>query len=142
MMWPPGTGTIQNAVVAPPLGGERRDRIEKDGVVLPDRERQVARRVGVAGADRPPVGVVDQQTAEPDEQARPQLAPAAEDGGHGFMLTALVSYGVHLHPRRGWGEVGGYHKAPPSGSAAGGRAALAAWGGSVAPWMAFHVRVL
>ena len=60
--------------IASPLGGERRDRIEKDGVVLPDRERQVARRVGVAGADRPPVGVVDQQAAEPDEQARPQLA--------------------------------------------------------------------
>src|SRR5262249_4229172 len=54
------------------------------------RERQVARREGVAGADRPPVGVVDQQAAEPDEQARQELAPAAQetsDRGHDFLLT-------------------------------------------------------
>ena len=76
--------------------------------MLPDRERQVARRVAVAGADRPQVGVVDQQAAQPDEQARPQIAPAqemlglppllAEDRGHGFMLDERwAAHGILLH---------------------------------------------
>src|SRR6185312_17550554 len=102
-----------------PLGGKRHDRIEKEAVVPPDRERQVARRVGVAGTDRPPVGVVDHQAAEPDEQARPQLTPAAEDGGHGSMLTC-AGFLRGPSPLRGWGKAEGYHKAPPSGSAAAG----------------------
>ena len=46
---------------------------------MPDGERQVSRRVGVARADRSQVGVEDHDAAKPEEQANQQLAPAQHE---------------------------------------------------------------
>ncbi len=100
-----GPGHHPVRLSASPLRGDLRDRIEVDGVVPQDCEGQVARRVGVAGTDRPQVGVVNQQAAQPDQDARAQPVPVALLGlgmsgsrgrpaggrGHGVMLIQLNS---------------------------------------------------
>ena len=119
--------------IASPLSGERRDRIEKDGMVKPDRERQVARRVAVAGADRPQVGVVDQQAEEPDEQARPQIAPAPETLGLPRLLAGHRAWNLATAADPGLGLSGGCR--PPAAEVRGHDVALtcAASHGILAP---------
>src|SRR5260370_31179661 len=80
--------------ISSPLSSDLGDGIEKNGVVLQDREWQVARRIGVAGTDRPQVGVVDQQAAQPDQEARPQS-------------VAVAAIGLGVRDRRRWPNGGG-----------------------------------
>ena len=84
---PVGVGTA--------LRREGRDRIEQQAAVVPDPERQVPCRVGVAGADRAQVGVVDQQAGEPEEQAGRQVAAGL--GWRGLVLARVSPHCPALH---------------------------------------------
>jgi hypothetical protein len=57
------------------LRHERFDRIEQVRPVLPERERLIARGICVSGRDRPAVRVVDDETAEADDEGHFQIAP-------------------------------------------------------------------
>jgi hypothetical protein len=73
-----------------PLRDDRRDGVEEQALMLPDGERQVARRKRVGGRDRAQVRIVDKKRNKPEQDANRNVATQRVGSDSRSFLAAPV----------------------------------------------------